>query len=103
MLETIITILVVTLFVLGLFGIVRWVLSFFPRLNSTSDKLAQGKWWIVLLLIVIWLEKASELLDQGNKLAWSGKQFLNAFYLIALTYCIWFVWTRTQGSKKDAT
>lgn len=33
MLDILIVTLLVTLFVLGLFGLVQWVLSFFPRIN----------------------------------------------------------------------
>lgn len=49
MLDIVVTILLVTLFVLGLFGLAQWVLSFFPRLNSAWRQPPIGKWWLILL------------------------------------------------------
>ncbi|MFM7148666.1 MAG: hypothetical protein ACKO23_02370 [Gemmataceae bacterium] len=103
MLDTLLTILLVTLFVLGLFGVVRWVLGFFPQVNSPRWNPPIGKWWIVLLLIVIWLEKVSDLLRQTNPSQWTTKEYVNVFYLCALSYSIVFFWRFVTKPVKGST
>ena len=75
MLDTLVTILLVTLFVLGLFGLVQWALSFFPRLNSDRLNPPDGKWWLILLGIVFWLNNLIELINSGSPAEWT-KPFL---------------------------
>jgi hypothetical protein len=100
MLETVLTVLLVTLFVLGLFGVVRWVLGFFPRLNATRLNPSVGKWWIILLLIAMWLNRVSELLDQVSPSEWTRADYLNVFYVCALTYSIVYLWKLTNGPPR---
>ena len=94
MLDILINGLMVTLYVLGLFGLVRWVLGFFPWGNSDRSNPPQARWWFILLLIEVWLNRVSALLDQGSPPEWTKNDYLNVFYLCALTFCIVFVWTR---------
>jgi len=92
MLETLITVLLVTLFVLGLFGLVRWLLSFFPPLRSARLNPSVDKWWIILLLIVIWLERVGDLFQSGRLSEWTVRHYLNLLSLCAISYCIVLVW-----------
>ena len=102
MLETVITVLLVTLFVLGLFGIVHWVLGFFPRVNSIRLNRRIGKRWIFLTLIVMWLNKVSDLLHQGGLSEWRRNDYLNVFHLCVLTYCVVFAWNWTPKPGKES-
>jgi len=103
MLDVLVAILLVSLFVLGLFGLVQWGLSFFPRLNSDRLNPPVGKWWLILLGIVFWLNSLIELLDSGSPSAWTKDEYLNVFYLCAATYMIVFVWNSTTQLTKAAT
>ena len=103
MLDILVTILLVTLFVLGLFGLVQWVLSFFPRLNSARLNPPVGKWWLIVLGIVFLLNNLSELLDSGSLSEWTKDEYLNVFYLCAATYLIVFVWKSTTKPTKEST
>ena len=103
MLDILIVTLLVTLFVLGLFGLVQWVLSFFPRLNPTRLHPPVGKWWIILLGVVMWLNTLSELLKKESSSAWTKDDYLNVFYLCALSYLIVFVWRWTTKPTKEST
>ena len=102
MLDILIVTLLVTLFVLGLFGLVQWVLSFFPRINSARLNPTVGKWWIILLGIVMWLNTLSELNEESSS-AWTKDDYLNVFYLCALSYMIVFVWRSTTKPTKEST
>lgn len=103
MFDILVTILLVTLFVLGLFGLVQWVLGFFPRLNSARLNPPIGKWWLILLGIVFWLNNLSELLNSGSPSEWTKDDYLNVFYLCASSYLIVFVWKSTTNPTKKST
>ena len=103
MLEILVTILLVTLFVLGLFGLVRWILSFFPRLNSARLNPPVGKWWLILFGIMFWLEILILLLDSGSPSQWTIDEYSNVFYMCAATYMIVFVWRSTTQPTKEST
>lgn len=103
MLDILVTILLVTLFVLGLFGLVQWLLGFFPRLKSDQLNPPVGKWWLILLGIVFWLTNLSELLNSGGPSDWTKDGYLKLFYLFAASYLILFVWKSTIRPTQDST
>ena len=103
MLDILVTTLLVTLFVLGLFGLVQWLLGFFPRLKSNRLNPPVGKWWLILFGIVFWLNNLSELLDSGSPSEWTKDEYLNVFYLCVASYLIVFVWKSTTKPTKDST
>ncbi len=103
MLDILVTILLTTLFVLGLFWLVQWVFSFFPRLNSDRLNPPVGKWWLILLGIVFWLNNLIGLLNSGNQTEWTKDEYLNVFYLCAATYMIVFVWRSTTQPTRAST
>jgi hypothetical protein len=102
MLDIPITVLLVTLFVLGLFGLVQWVLSLLPRWNSAKWQPPVGKWWLVLLGIVYWLNNLSELLNSGSPSEWTKHEYFNVFYLCASSYLIVFVWKSTTKPAEES-
>ena len=104
MLDTLVTVLLVTLFVLGLFGLVHWLLSCFPPLRSARWNPSVGKWWIILLLIVIWLECVRDLFHSGRWSQWTVKQYFDILVLCAVSYCIVLVWKwAAKPIKKPAS
>ncbi len=103
MFDFLITVLLVALFVLGLFGLVQWVLSFFPRLNSERLGPPVGKWWLILLGIVFWLDSLIELLNSEGPSTWTKDEYMNIFYLCAATYLIVHVWRSTTQPTREST
>lgn len=88
MLDTLIIVLSATLVVSGLFAYARWVLSFFPRLNATRLNAGVTKWWILLALIVVWLGRLRQVLDQGSPSQWTAENYWNLSYLFILSCVI---------------
>lgn len=103
MLDFLVTILLVSLFVLGLFWLVQWFLSFFPWLKSDRLNPPVGKWWIILLWIVFWLNTVGELLNSGGPSEWTKVDYLNALYLCAFSYMIVYSWKSMTKPTKDST
>ena len=91
MLDFLVTLLLVTLFVLGIFGIVQWVMKFFPRANSVGGNLHVAKWWIALLLVTLWLNTLSQLIGSLSAERWTKDEYLNIFYFAGLSYCFVYV------------
>lgn len=107
MLDILVTILLVTLFVLGLFGLVQWVLGrlqrFFPGLNSQRMNPPVGKWWLLLLGIVFWLDNLRELLNSGGLSEWTKAEYMNVFYLCAASFLIVYIWNSSTRSTQEST
>lgn len=103
MLDLLVSILFVTLFVLGLFGLVQWVLGFFSHLYSARLNPPVGKWWLILLGVVFLLNNLSELINSGSLWEWTKDEYLNVYYVCAATYMIIFIWRSTTQPTKEST
>lgn len=84
--------LIVTAFVLGLFRLVQWMMSFFPALKGPPLDSRITDWCIVLFLLSMWLKDAAKLLDYGNLKDWEAAQYWDLLLLCGITYCIVVVW-----------
>lgn len=103
MLDTLIIILLVTLFVLGLIALVQWVLKFFPSLNSARLNPPVRRWWIVLFGIFLWLNILSALLKKESPSAWTKSDYVNLFNLFVFTYFIVHDYKSTTNQSNEST